>query len=54
LGNPQLLRRLHSIPKTTTVYLLPKTEGGDLESLMYISKEDMAGLKEDKKWQKHF
>jgi hypothetical protein len=53
LGKPQLLRRPHFIPKTTTVYLLPKTEGGDIESLMCLSEEDMAELKEDEEWQKY-
>ncbi len=50
LGKPELLRRPHFIPKTTTVILLPKTEGGDIDSLICLSEEDLKELKADQEW----
>ncbi|KFX98704.1 hypothetical protein V490_02158 [Pseudogymnoascus sp. VKM F-3557] len=50
IGKTEMIRRPHFIPKTTTVYLFPKTESGDIESLICVSEEDMKELKADEEW----
>ena len=50
LGRPQLVRRQRFVPLESLIYLMPRTEAGDIDAAICLKDVDLDALRKDTEW----
>jgi trichothecene 3-O-acetyltransferase len=50
LGKPEFVRRQRFVPMESLIYLMPRTDGGDIDAAICLKDVDLEGLKGDSEW----